>query len=97
MHSFVNLLDYTLYIGYIQVFYSPYNETEEEKMIDYSPLWNTMKKKGITTYSLLKDYGFSKGTLDSLKQGRNVTLQTIDTLCHILNVPIEKVVRIVNE
>lgn len=63
-------------------------------MIDYSPLWETMQKKSISTYTLIKDYQFSKGTLDSLKHNRNVTLYTIDTLCQILQVPIEKVVAI---
>lgn len=66
-------------------------------MIDYSPLWETMKEKNVSTYSLIRDYNFSKGTLDSLKQNRNVTLNTIEMLCRILQVPIEKVVRIVYE
>lgn len=64
-------------------------------MIDYTPLWNTMKAKNVSTYSLIRDYGFSKGTLDSLKQNRNVTLNTIETLCKILQVPIEQVVTII--
>ncbi len=63
-------------------------------MINYSPLWETMRKKNISTYCLIKDYQFSKGTLDSLKQNRNVTLNTLDTLCQILQVPIESVVQI---
>lgn len=64
-------------------------------MIDYSPLWETMKEKNVSTYSLIRDYNFSKGTLDSLKQNRNVTLNTIEMLCRILQVPVEKVVRII--
>lgn len=63
-------------------------------MIDFSPLWNTLKKKNISTYRLLKEYNFSKGTLDSLKHNRSVTLNTIDTLCQILQVPIEDIVKI---
>lgn len=66
-------------------------------MIDYSPLWETMKKKKISTYKLLKDYNFSKGTLDSLKHNKSVTLNTIETLCAILDVPIEDIVQITNE
>lgn len=64
-------------------------------MIDYTPLWETMKQKNISTYRLLKDYGFSKGTLNSLKQNKNVTLNTIENLCIILDVPIEQIVRII--
>lgn len=63
-------------------------------MINYSPLWETMREKNISTYCLIKDYQFSKGTLDSLKQNRNVTLNTLDALCQILQVPIESVVQI---
>lgn len=63
-------------------------------MIDYSPLWETMREKKLSTYRLLNEYHFSRGTLDSLKQNRNVTLNTIDTLCQILQVPIEKIVKI---
>lgn len=66
-------------------------------MIDYSPLWETMKKKNISTYKLLKDYNFSKGTLDSLKHNRSVTLNTIETLCIILDAPIEEIVQIIQE
>ena len=63
-------------------------------MISYDPLWQTMREKGITTYTLINKYGLSKGTLDSLKHDRNVTLSTVEFLCRILDVPIEKVVRI---
>lgn len=63
-------------------------------MIDFNPLWRTMEKKHVTTYQLLKDYDFSKGTLHSLKHNKNVTLHTVETLCEILQVPIEEIVRI---
>lgn len=63
-------------------------------MIDYSPLWETMKKQNISTYQLIEKHHFSKGTLDSLKHNRNVTLNTIDSLCQILQVPIECIVKI---
>lgn len=63
-------------------------------MIDYSPLWKTMQRKNISTYQLINQFHFSKGTLDSLKHNRNVTLHTIETLCLILNAPIQDIVRI---
>ena len=28
-------------------------------MIDYSPLWETMKEKNVSTYALIRDYNFS--------------------------------------
>lgn len=61
-------------------------------MISYDPLWQTMKKKNISTYKLIKEYGFSKGTLDSLKQNRNVSTATLNDICNILSCRIEDVV-----
>ena len=55
-----------------------------------------LETKGISTYSLINDYHLSKGTIDSLKHNRNVTLNTIDNLCQILQVPIQEVVTITN-
>lgn len=66
-------------------------------MIDFSPLWKTLNKKGISTYRLINDYHLSKGTIDSLKHNRNVTLNTIDNLCQILQVPIQEIVTITQD
>ena len=63
-------------------------------MYDYSPLWETLKEKEISTYSLIKWHNISKGTIDQLKHNRNVTIQTLDTLCQITRSPIEKIVRV---
>ena len=52
-------------------------------MIDYSPLWQTMKDKGITQYQLLKS-GIDNKTLDSIKKGKNITLITLEKLCSII-------------
>lgn len=60
-------------------------------MISYEPLWRTMKRRGITTYTLIKTYGFSRGTLDALKHGRNVTTATLGDLCCLLDCRIEDV------
>lgn len=60
-------------------------------MISYTPLWATMKQKNISTYKLIKEFGFSKGTLDSLKQNRNVSTATLNDLCNILQCRVEEV------
>ena len=62
-------------------------------MISYAPLWATMKKRGITTYTLIKDYSFSRGTLDSLKQNRNITMATLNDLCEILSCQVQDVIQ----
>ena len=44
-----------------------------------------IKKKGISQYQLENEYNISKGTLDSLRQNKNITLFTIENLCNLLN------------
>lgn len=60
-------------------------------MITYAPLWETMKQRRITTYTLIKNYAFSRGTLDSLKHNRNITTATLNDLCSILSCRVEDV------
>lgn len=60
-------------------------------MISYDPLWDTMRRKNITTYTLIKEHGFSRGTLDSLKQNRNISTATLDDICEMLNCRVEDV------
>ena len=64
-------------------------------MIDYSPLWETMKSKGVSQYRLLKS-GIDNKTLDSLKKGGNITLSTLEKICDILECTPNDVVRFVN-
>lgn len=52
-------------------------------MVDYSPLWQTMKNKGITQYALIKA-GIDRRTLDWLKKNKNITMLTLEKLCLIL-------------
>lgn len=52
-------------------------------IFDYSPMWKTMEEKGISQYQLLKS-GIDNKTLDSLKKGKNITMVTLERLCHIL-------------
>ena len=61
-------------------------------MIVYDRLWQTMKKKGISQYGLMKEYGFSSGQLDRIRKGENINLYTLDTLCRILDCPVEDII-----
>ena len=60
-------------------------------VISYDPLWETMRRKNITTYTLIKEYNFSRGTLDSLKQNRNISTATLDDICEMLDCRVEDV------
>lgn len=65
-------------------------------MIDYGPLWETMREKKITQYALLKQ-GIDNKTLDSLKKGRNITMLTLEKLCCILKCTPNEVVRFIED
>ena len=54
-------------------------------MIVYNKLWNTMKKKGISTYRLRESYGFNTKTIAKLRHNGTVTTQTLNKLCSILD------------
>ena len=64
-------------------------------MIIYDPLWETMKKKGVTQYSLIKDYHINEAQLYRLRKNMVVKTITLDHLCEILNCEIEDVCRYV--
>lgn len=95
MASYVK--DYTRNIGNIQVEKRKYNRNQKRviSIISYDPLWKTLKSKGITTYMLIKDYSFSKGTLDSLKQNRNISTATLNDICNMLECDIVDVIQFI--
>lgn len=53
-------------------------------MIVYDALWETIKKKGISQYQLIKNYHVSAGQLDRLRKNANVSTYTLNHLCEIL-------------
>ena len=52
-------------------------------IFDYGPMWETMKKNGVSQYQLLKG-GIDNKTLDSLKKGKNITMVTLEKLCKLI-------------
>lgn len=55
-------------------------------MIDYKVFWETLKKKDLTTYNLIKDYEFSKGLIYNLKHNMSITTRTINDICDKLDI-----------
>lgn len=66
-------------------------------IIDYGPLWQTMKDKNITQYKLLTSKIIDNKTLDTLKKNNNITLLTLEKLCRYLDCTPNDVVRFVEE
>lgn len=54
-------------------------------MIRYDNLWNVMREKGVTQYTLIKKYRISPGQITRLKRNESVSTHTIDTFCRILD------------
>ena len=60
-------------------------------MIKYDRLWKTLENKGISQYSLIKEYGISAGQLSRLRANSSVTTHTLDVLCNILKCKLEDI------
>ncbi len=63
-------------------------------MIDFGPLWETMRERQITQYRLLQS-GIDNKTLDSLKKNKNITLLTLEKLCDIIDCTPNDIVRFI--
>lgn len=62
-------------------------------MITYKPLYETMKKKCITTYKLINDFGVSRSLIDRLKHNKPITTVTLNDLCIILDCKVEDIIK----
>ncbi len=60
-------------------------------MIVFDRLWETMKRKGVSQYSLIKDYRISTGQLDRLRKNQNINSYTMNQLCKILDCKLEDI------
>lgn len=54
-------------------------------MIVFNKLWETMKKKGVTTYMLREKSGIDSKTVRRLKANENIETKTLDKLCSALD------------
>lgn len=61
-------------------------------MISYAPLWETMKRRNATTYTLQVKGGISSSTIRRLKAGGSVSTNTLEALCKILECELQDIV-----
>lgn len=66
-------------------------------MIVYDGLWQKMKERGISQYSLIKQHHISPGQLTRLKRNESVSTHTIDIFCRILNCEVGEIMRYIPE
>ncbi|MBR5428395.1 MAG: helix-turn-helix transcriptional regulator [Clostridia bacterium] len=53
-------------------------------MIVFDKLWDTMRKKGVSTYYLREKCGIDSKTVRRLKANENMETKTLDKLCAAL-------------
>ena len=53
-------------------------------MISFSPLWETLNKRDMSTYDLIYKHGLSANTIHRLKHNQVITTKTLNELCFIL-------------
>ena len=62
-------------------------------MICYDPLWETMKRKKATTYTLQVNGNISSSTIRRMKAGESVSTNTLDALCTLLDCEISDIIK----
>ena len=66
-------------------------------MISYARLWETMREKGITQYTLIKKYRISPAQITRLKRNESVSTHTVEMFCEILDCRVEDVMEYIKE
>ena len=64
-------------------------------MIRYAPLWKTMAKQKVTTYTLRVKHEMSHATVQRLQADMPVSTHTLNKLCTILNCRVEDIIEYV--
>lgn len=66
-----------------------------EHMIKYDRLWITIKKKNLSQYKLINDYGIDKAQIQRLRKNMIVKTIILNRLCQILECQIEDIMEYV--
>lgn len=68
------------------------NIVYNNNMISYKPFWETLKRKNISTYTLIYKYGISSATINRIKKGGGITTTKINDLCELLNCNVQDII-----
>ena len=63
----------------------------DKKVIVFDKLWETMSKKGMSTYMLREKCNIDNKTIRRLKANENVETKILNKLCSILNCRLEDI------
>lgn len=65
-------------------------------MIQYGPFWETLRKSGETTYSLINKHHISSATIDKLRNNKPMNTTTINDLCCIFQCSVGEIMEYVS-
>ena len=60
-------------------------------MIKFDRLWDTMEKRGISTYWLREKCGIDRKTIRRLRANENIETKTLNKLCAVLDCGLEDI------
>jgi len=60
-------------------------------MIVFDKLWETMKRKNVSTYQLREKCGIDSKTIRRLRANENMETKTLDKLCAVLECKLEDI------
>ena len=66
-------------------------------MISYNPLWKTIEKQDISTYTLIAKYGINPRTINNLRHNKSITMFTLEKLCDILHCTPNEIIEFTKE
>lgn len=62
-------------------------------MIIYTPFWETLKRKGISTYTLINKHNISSSLISRLRNNQGISTNTLNDLCRILDCRVEEILQ----
>ncbi len=66
-------------------------------MIIYSPFWDTLKRKKVSTYTLITKYNMSSSTIARIRHNKPITTTTLNDLCTFLDCAVEDIIKYIKE
>ena len=66
-------------------------------MIKFDRLWETMKRKGVSTYLLREKCGIDNKTIRRLRANENIETKTLNKLCTVLDCELSDIAEFVKD
>lgn len=66
-------------------------------MICYDVFWETLKRKGISQYKLIKDYNISASVFTRMRRNDYLGLRKVEDLCEALDCDVSDIVRYIKD